>query len=72
MFAFQLHLKSPSHSVTRSTPQFNRNFTPAAFAAFIRQSMMVCDESLTGNIRPSLSVFNFTPRDSNHATVSLA
>ena len=23
--------------------------------------MMVCDESVTGNIRPSLSVFSFTP-----------
>jgi len=34
--------------------------------------MIVWEASLTGNILPSLSVFSFTPRDSNHATVSLA
>ena len=34
--------------------------------------MIVCDASLAGNMRPSLSVFSFTPRDSNHASVSLA
>jgi len=35
------------------------HFTPAATRAFIRQSTMVPDESLTGNMRPSASVFQF-------------
>ncbi len=32
--------------------------------------MTVAEESLTGNIRPSASVFSSTPRAANHATVS--
>ena len=55
-----------------STPQFNRSFTPALVAAFIRQSMIVCEELVVGNIRPSLSVFSFTPRATNQSTVSRA
>src|SRR3989442_1442282 len=57
--------------VTRSTPRLSSSFTFAALAARSRQSMIDCDASLTGNMRPSLSVFSFTPRDSNHATVSI-
>ena len=45
--------------------------TPAAFASLTRQSMIVCEESVTGNMRPSGSVLSRTPRSSNHATVSL-
>jgi hypothetical protein len=35
-----------------------------------KQSMMVCDESDTGNIRPSSSILSSTPRFSNHSMVS--
>jgi len=55
-----------------STPRFASNFTPSARASRTKQSMIVWDESLVGNIRPSLSVFSFTPLDSNHSTVSRA
>ena len=34
--------------------------------------MIVCEESVVGNIRPSLSVLSFTPRAANQATVSAA
>ena len=64
--------RPPGFLATLSTPQFVINFTPAWRAAPSRQSMMVCDESVTGNIRPSLSVFSFTPWAANHATVSRA
>ena len=52
------------------TPQFVRMTTPAFCAAPIRQSTIVCELSVTGNIRPSASVFSFTPRASNHSPVS--
>jgi hypothetical protein len=58
--------------VTDSTAPFSRNFTPAFCAAFSRQSTIVCAESVTGNIRPSASIFKVTPRAANHATVSRA
>jgi hypothetical protein len=32
---------------------------------------MVAESSVTGNIRPSASVFKGTPRSANHATVSV-
>jgi hypothetical protein len=34
--------------------------------------MMLWEESVTGKIRPSSSVFSLTPRSSNHSIVSLA
>ena len=52
-----------------ATPE---TLTPADLAASSRQSRIVCDESVTGNIRPSLSVLSATPCAANHATVSLA
>ena len=45
---------------------------PAALAALTRQSIIVCDELLSGNIRPSHSALSLTPRFLNQATVSVA
>ena len=44
--------------------------TPAVRAASVRQSTMVAEESATGNMRPSGSVFSFTPCSANQPTVS--
>ena len=60
---------SLSASIPRTpTPVTTR--TPAAAAARCRHSTIVAESSVTGNIRPSFSVFNSTPRAANHATVS--
>ena len=70
---FEMEISNPfAKRLTLFTPQFTRSLTPAAAAASSRQSMMVCDESVAGNLRPSASVFSGTPRAVNHATVSLA
>ncbi len=37
----------------------------------MRQSTIVDESSVTGNIRPSFSVFSSTPRCANQATVSV-
>ena len=47
-----------------------RSRTPAVLASFSRQSIMVREESVTGNMRPSGSVLRRTPRASNQAIVS--
>jgi hypothetical protein len=44
--------------------------TPALLAPSMRQSTMLAESSVTGNILPSLSVFVATPRSLNQATVS--
>ena len=49
-----------------------RTMTPACFALSRRQFAMVSEESVIGNMRPSDSVFSFTPRSSNQFTVSAA
>ncbi len=43
---------------------------PECAAARMRQSTIVAESSVTGNIRPSFSVLSSTPRPSNQATVS--
>ena len=48
-----------------------RMVTPARAAADIRQSTIVPESSVVGNIRPSSSVFVATPRLPNHSMVSL-
>src|SRR5260370_1010957 len=45
--------------------------TPRWFTSLIRQAMIVCDESVTGNIRPASSVFSSTPRSANQLLVSV-
>ena len=47
-----------------------RRVTPASLAAFMKQSMMVWELSVSGNIRPSGSVLRVTPRWANQAMVS--
>ena len=47
-----------------------RIVTPERAAADIRQSTIVAESSVTGNIRPSSSVFVATPRPANHSIVS--
>ena len=57
-------VKPPSGDFCRDwTPWSGRIFTLAFCEAWVRQSMMVWEESVVGNIRPSDSVFSFTPRD---------
>ena len=55
-----------------STPLRVKSRTPAFFASASKQSTIVSDESVIGNIRPSSSSFRRTPRVSNQATVSRA
>ena len=59
--------------VTRSTDRTSvpvRRITLCSLASRRRHSITVCEESVTGNMRPSLSVFSFTPCASNQALVS--
>ena len=46
--------------------------TLASWAAVVRQSMMVWEESVVGNMRPSASVLSPTPREANQSMVSVA
>ena len=47
-----------------------RTVTPARATADIRQSTIVPESSVVGNMRPSSSVFVATPREPNHSIVS--
>ncbi len=44
---------------------------PKSCTSFIRQFMIVSEESVVGNIRPSDSTFNSTPRSLNQEIVSV-
>ena len=52
------------------TPHWVRTVTPFAAAEPRRQSTIVAELSVAGNMRPSGSVFRATPWAANHATVS--
>ena len=55
---------------TERTAVWTRMSTPARRAAPSRQSAIVAESSVMGNMRPSASVFVATPRAANQATVS--
>ena len=61
-----------SSCVIAVTPVDVRIWMPALVAVLVRQSMMVCESSVMGNILPSGSVFRVTPWVSNHVMVSVA
>src|SRR5690349_4953802 len=52
------------------TSAFILTFTLYLSASRSKQLITVSEESVTGNILPSDSVFNFTPRSRNHLMVS--
>src|ERR1043165_355790 len=52
-----------------STPHCILTCTPRRRASFQKQSIIVCDESVTGNIRPSASRLISTPRLRNQSIV---
>ena len=60
---------SPCLTAERTAVE-RRMFTPARAAADIRQSTIVAESSVVGNMRPSSSVFVATPREANHSIVS--
>ena len=60
---------SPSLTAERTAVEV-RMFTPVRAAADMRQSTMVAESSVVGNMRPSSSVFVATPRVPNHSIVS--
>lgn len=64
-------LNSPPSDLILLTSDRIIIFTPYLFASLTRQSMIVWDESVTGNILPSDSAFSFTPLSSNHFIVSV-
>ena len=60
----------PGSASALRTPSAVTTRTPAAAAAASRQSAMVAESSVTGNIRPSGSTLVATPRAANQSTVS--
>ena len=62
---------SPSSTTSMAATRWRvSTTTPAASAASDSAETIDSDESVVGNIRPSSSVFNSTPRPRNHAATS--